>query len=830
MRQEQHARARRTGAPRQSRRAFWVVAAGLAATVATGVVTTAQSKSWSLPNPNSSNFRDSEQITKANVTQLEMAWFYPYASDRFSPVFAHDVLYGKGRNDSSIVAIDATTGKEIWVHDGLGGMTQKGMNYWESADGNDRRLIFSVNSFLQEIDAKTGKTIPTFGIDGSVDLRKGLLRAEGTSISAQPPSPGRIWRNVMIFGGQSGESIMTPPGDIRAYDVLSGKLLWQFHTQPPPGEFGYDTNPPDGYKYQGGSNNWGEMSIDEERGIVYIPTGSSTADFWGGDRHGQNLYANCLLALDAQTGKRLWHFQTVHHDLWDLDNVSAPQLVSVTHDGKKVDVVAHAGKTGFLYVFNRVTGQPLWPIEERAVGKSSVPNELSWPTQPFPTKPPAFARQSFTEDDVNPYLLTKEEYEALKLRVRNAINGQGPQGGLYNQTQLNGDSISMPGNQGGSNWGTPAADPAKGMVFVTGVNQVAILRINDVQDPSMVGRRGGGGGAQVNGAQVNQGLQKYTQFCAPCHGANAQQPAIPGIPSLAGVTDKYDVEAVRVIVSEGRNNMRPILDATNEDVQAIYAWLAAVNPNGRGGGAGGRGRVGGGPPLPEGPVAQTGAAPHPPVPPPYAGPFYPGVGGTAGNRPWPDDVAAAKLPTRYQSGYNVMATSTKPPYTTITAYDLNTGEIKWQVPNGDDPATVDATTLKNGQCMPMSGGGAGGRGAAAPAGPPASGCTATGVHDTGGVGARNGILVTKSGLLFSMGKDGWARAYDEDTGKVLWKGKVAGQSIGIPTMYESKGKQYVVFMSPAVEAGAVGGARGGGTSATPDNPSGPRGYIAFALK
>ena len=281
------------------------------------------------------------------------------------------------------------------------------------------------------------------------------------------------------------------------------------------------------------------MSIDEERGIVYIPTGSATADFYGGDRPGQNLFANCLLALDVKTGKRLWHFQTVHHDLWDLDNVSAPQLVTVTHNGKKVDVVAHAGKTGFLYVFNRVTGAPLWPIEERPVEVSQVPMEKSWPTQPFPTKPAPFARQSFTEDDVNPWLLTPEEYEALKERVRKAKNGKGPQGGIFNPTVLNGDAISMPGNQGGSNWGTAAADPQRGLVFVTNVNQVALLRLNDVKDPPAGQGRGGGGGVQVDAGVLNEGRRAYTQYCAACHGAD-QRGAIPGVPSLVGVTDRID--------------------------------------------------------------------------------------------------------------------------------------------------------------------------------------------------------------------------------------------------------------------------------------------------
>ena len=780
------------------RRAFRIIAGALTVMIGLGVLV-AQTKVRTLPGLDSSNYFPFEQITKSNVSQLEMAWFYPYAAPTFSPVYANGMLYGLARNASSLVALDAATGKELWIHEGLNGMTSKGINYWESQDGKDRRLIFAIDSFLQQIDATTGKSILTFGDNGVSDMRVGLLRAEGTAARAMPASPGRIWRNIMVFGGQSGEAIMTPPGDIRAYDVLSGKLLWQFHTIPRPGEFGYETNPPDGWKYIGGANNWGEMSIDEERGIVYIPTGSATSDFYGGDRPGQNLFANCILALDVRTGKRLWHFQTVHHDLWDLDNVSAPQLVTVTHNGKKVDVVAHAGKTGFLYVFDRVTGQPLWPIEERPVMQSDVPFEKTSPTQPSPTKPPAFVRQSFTEDDVNPHLLTPDEYQALKERVRKAKNGKGPQGGLFVPTVVNGEAISMPGNQGGSNWGTAAADPQRGLVFVTGVNQVALLKLTDVKDPNAA--TGRGGGSQFSGALATQGQKLYAQHCGACHGPQ-QRPVIAGIPPLLGVTDRIDEESFRVIVTEGRNNMRPILDLTNEDIKAVYTYLQVTNPaGGFGGGGRGRGGRGGGPsmPLPPGPVVASGGAPRPPLPPRYGGPFYPGVGGTAGNMPWPEDVEAAKLPTRYQSGYNVMASATKPPYTTITAYDLNTGEIKWQVPNGDDPATV------------------------------ANFGKGDGPRDTGGVGARNGMVVTKAGLLFQLGKDGWARAYDVDTGKVLWKGKTAGQSIGIPTMYEHNGRQYVVFMSPPAGPGAFGGAEGGGTGSVPETPTGPRGYIAFAL-
>jgi quinoprotein glucose dehydrogenase len=530
------------------------------------------------------------------------------------------------------------------------------------------------------------------------------------------------------------------------------------------------------------------MSIDERRGIAYIPTGSATADFYGGDRHGKNLFANCLLALDVRTGKRLWHFQTIHHDLWDNDNVSAPQLVTVRHNGRRIDAVAHAGKTGFLYVFNRETGEPLWPIEERPVIQGDTPHEWYSPTQPFPTKPAPFIRQSFTEDDVNPWLLTPQQQEDLKQRVRAAANGKGPQGGLFIPARVNAEAVAMPGNQGGSNWGTTAGDPNRGMVFVTGVNQVALLRLLDVKAPAASGRLGGRGDPaasnQPDPDQTALGYKLYIQHCQACHGAD-QRGAIPGVPTIAGVTSRMDEESFRVLVTEGRNNMRPILDLAPEDIKALYGYLGITDPAGRGGGGGrgrGRGRGAADPPLPPPEnLVGTGGAPRPSLPARYGGPFYPGQGGTAGNRPWPDDVEANKLPTRYQSGYNVMASSTKPPYTTITAYDLNTGEIKWQVPNGDDPDTMAA------------------------GGPP----------NTGGIGARNGMVVTKTGLLFQLNKDGFARAYDVDTGQVLWKGPVAGQSIGIPAMYMSRGRQYVVFMSPP-----------SARMATPDSP---RGYIAFAL-
>src|SRR3954467_322237 len=708
-----------------------------------------------LSGPDSSNYVDLDQIKKSNVDDMEVAWTYPYAAGGFNPIVVDDTVYGSGRN-GALVALDASTGKEIWIHEGLNGMTSRGINYWQSDDGKERRLLFSINNFLQAIDARTGLSIPTFGLDGTVDLRGDLPRGE--KMGWNNNSPGKVWKNLLILGSTTGEAFISPPGDIRAYDVMTGKKIWQFHTVPRPGEFGYDTWPKDAHKYVGGANNWGSMSIDDKRGILFVPTGSATYDFYGADRLGENLFANCLLALDARTGKRLWHFQTVHHDLWDFDNVSAPQLVTVRHNGKKVDAVAHAGKTGFLYVLDRVTGKPLWPIEERPVPKSEVPGEQAWPTQPFPTKPPAFVRQSFSVDDVNPWLATPEQYEAMKERVRNARNE-----GMFTPPGLT-DTISMPGNQGGSNWGTTAADPQKGMVFVVGVNQVAILKLEDVTKRTPEPGRGGGAG----NASLQAGYLAYQQYCTSCHGADLKG-ALPGVASLVGVTDRMGEDAIKAVVTGGKGQMRPIDGITEAEINPIIAYLANSSPSA------GRGRIGGrgGAPetFPPGPVVATGGAPQPPLPPRPLGPFYPGAGGNAGTALYPPDVTDVP-PNRYMTDYGVLASFTKPPYTTLTAYDLNTGEIKWQVPNGDHIPTMRA------------------------GGPP----------NTGGVGARYGIVVTKGGVVFHGGGDGKVRAYDEDTGEVLWTGVFNGTTSGVPVSYESKGRQYFVLLS---SEGGGGRGRGG---------------------
>jgi glucose dehydrogenase len=416
---------------------------------------------WSqyLGGADSSQYSSLRQINKANVKQLEVAWTYPTGPGTFifDPIVIDGVMYVLSQSNS-VVALDAATGKEIWTHPNTGAVGTRGMNYWESKDRSDRRLFYMNAGFLTAIDARTCKTINGFGDNGRTDIRNGLDRDPGRPL--QTNNPGRIFENIIITplpaGGASYDST---PADIHAYDVITGKLLWTFHVIPHPGEFGYDTWPPDAWKTVGGVHNWNEMTIDEKRGIAYIPLGTSRFDFYGANRKGNDLFGNSLLALDVRTGKRLWHHQLVHHDLWDYDLPVAPKLLTVKHDGKNVDVVAQATKFGFLFVFDRLTGEPLWPIEERPVPQSDVPGEWSSPTQPFPTKPPPFARQSFTEKDINPYA-TEAEQAAIREMFKTVRNE-----GIFTPPSLQG-SISAPGHNGGANWGMVAVDPPKGYLYV----------------------------------------------------------------------------------------------------------------------------------------------------------------------------------------------------------------------------------------------------------------------------------------------------------------------------------------------------------------------------
>jgi len=756
--------------PKWQVRRYLRAAAGLAAALA-AVTTMAQSSDKWWPGygngPDNSRYVASSQINKSNVSQLQVAWTYPYGETGSSPIVARGVVYGRGRN-GSIVAVDAKTGKELWVREKMNGMSSRGMMYWESRDGRDQRLIFPMNSLLQQLDAKTGKSITSFGINGAVDLRVGIDGRDPESIgSIQSQTPNEVFENLVILGSAPGEGYMSPPGDIRAYDVRTGKLVWTFHTVPRPGEFGYDTWPKDAWKYIGGTNNWGELTVDAGRGIVFVPTGSPTYDYYGADRIGANLFGSSILALDARTGKRLWHFQMVHHDLWDFDNNAAPQLTTIRHNGRNRDVVAVAGKTGWLYVFDRVTGEPMWPIEERPVPQTDMPGEQTWPTQPYPTNPPPFAKQSFGVDDINPYL-EPAEYERFKQRVLAANNK-----GLFTPINFT-DTVHIPGSNGGALFGGTAAEPTTGAVYVITQDNPGMLRL---VKPSA-----------TPGAFTPAGQQIYQQHCQQCHGADRQGTG-DGVPlvyanadpaaNIAAGASRFNAETIRAILETGRNRMPPFPHLSAADVDILIRYLTAIP------GGGGFGR--GGPPVASG-----------------APPELIAGSGSVWERPGAQDGRGRGAAPPYPEGgpqteryvineYGTIGSRMKPPFTTIVKYDLNVPAIKWRIGFGDDPSLV-------------------GRG----------------VTGTGVTQMRNSIIVTGSGLVLGAGRDNQIRAWDSESGKQLWSSWFGGNFIGSPAMYETDGRPYLLVPAAGTAAPPARGA--GPAAAVPAVPPGsPMGWVAYSL-
>jgi len=442
------------------------------------------------------------------VHKLKKVWSYqtgdglPYA---FNPVVVDNVLYVMALTNS-IVALDASTGKEIWTHP-TGAktdlITNRGIDYWENVDGSERRLLFAVDNHLQAIDARTGRSIVDFGEGGSTDLREGLGRDPKTLRLVQSFNPGRIFEDLLILGSATNEEYDSGPGDIRAYSVRTGKLVWSFHTIPHPGEPGYETWPKDAWKTVGGANAWSGMALDIKRGVVYVPTASTKYNFYGGNRKGSNLYGNCLLAINARTGKLLWYYQMIHHDIWDYDNATTPMLTTVQHDGERMDIVVQVTKVGFVWVFNRDTGKPLWPIEERAVPKSDMPGEEAWPTQPFPSKPAPFARQRFTVDDLSPYL-EAEERDRVRAQILKARNR-----GLFEPPSTE-DVIEMPGNNGGANFGGSAVDPEHGYMYVVSKDLPAMLKLSlpsaDPRQPSANRLPASTGSSELTAAHYKSGF------------------------------------------------------------------------------------------------------------------------------------------------------------------------------------------------------------------------------------------------------------------------------------------------------------------------------------
>lgn len=663
----------------------------------------AKSTDWAvyLGNKSRNLYSPLDQINRTNVTNLKTAWTYDTGHDaeyQANNLIIDGVLYTPSQT-REVVALDAATGEVLWKWDpaeeraGKGRPRQRGLAYWENSAGGERRLFTGVNGFLFALDPATGSVIRNFGESGSIALGSGLN------------TPGVIYQDLLIVGGVGGV------GAVRAYDVRTGERRWIFNLIPRPGEFGHDTWPPNAYKTATGVMPWCGQSLDEERGIVYVATKTAEPDFYGGARHGKNLFANCLLALDASTGKRLWHFQIVHHDLLDKDLPCPPVLLTVTQDGKKIDAVAQGTKHGLLFVFNRVTGEPLWPIEERPVPASDLVGEEAWPTQPFPTKPAPLMRQRYTEDDASN--LSPEMYQLTLDRIRAS-----PNFGPFPAPSLK-ETVMFPGFDGGMEWGGGAADP-DGIYYVN-INEMPWLL-------QMVETR------RSDGSGLLPGERDYMIHCAACHGLKRKGFPAAGFPPLVGIGDRKTRAEIELVTRQGGGRMPGYAALPENKRKAIIDYILGAD-------------------IPaEAQEADTEKKND--APPSYA---------FGGFRRWLDP-----------EGYPAI----KPPWGTLNAVDLNTGELKWKIVLGEYPELT------------------------------ARGIPPTGTENYGGP------VVTAGGLLFiGATADETFRVFDKETGELLWKTKLPFSGNATPSTYMVDGRQFVVISA------------GGGKSGRPSGGS----VVAFAL-
>ena len=490
----------------------------------------AQGKSVDWPvyggRPDNAHYSTLDQITPANVARLQIAWTYE-THDEFkgsemqaNPIVVDGILYATTPR-LRVIALDAATGRELWSFDPNAGKPPASRFRHRGVVVTGDRVIFNYRNKLWAVDRRTGKPILSFGVDGAVDLREGLGRpVEGLSVTAS--TPGVVFEDLLIMGSTVPEALPSAPGDIRAYDVKSGALRWSFHTIPHPGEFGYATWPKNAYKISGGANAWSGVTIDMQRGIVFAATGSASFDFYGSNRHGDNLFANTLLALDARTGKRIWHFQGVKHDLWDWDFPAAPALVTVTRNGRPVDAVAQITKTGYVYLFERTTGKALFPIRYRRVPPSTMDAERAATTQPYPVSPPPFSRQRLTED-----MLTTRTPAAHAAAL--ATFRQYKTSGMYAPPNLAG-TIIFPGVDGGGEWGGPAFDHETGLLYVNANEMPWLMKLVPRSDKSL-----------------------YAANCASCHGDSRKGSAIG--PSLIDIGARKTKEQLAEVIRGGTGRM-----------------------------------------------------------------------------------------------------------------------------------------------------------------------------------------------------------------------------------------------------------------------------------
>jgi glucose dehydrogenase len=753
------------------------------------------------------------QITRANVHLLQQAWAYDTGEKgaiQTNPLVIGRTLYGYTPKDE-VIALDAVTGKLKWKFDSgiVAGQPARGLVYWN--DGQHGHIYAGVMNFLYCIDADTGHLINSFGESGHVDLRKGLgipgaktdsgAKTDFSALSIALTTPGVVYKDMIIVGGRNPEAHPSPPGYIQAFDLRTGALRWTFHTIPLPGEPGYETWPKDAYKNAGAANNWCGMAVDIEHGIVYAPTGSAVSDFYGGDRVGNDLYADTLLALDANTGKRIWHFQGVHHDIWDRDFPAPPALFTVDRNGKRIDAIAQTTKQGYLYLFNRLTGEPLFPIHELPYPKSTVPGEVTSPTQPKPDLPEPYARQQLNESMLT--TRTPEAHDWALKTLRTFRNG----GQFYPMVIGGQQTVVFPGFDGGAEWGGPAIDPVHNVIFINETEMVWT-----------------GGLGAANASSPGEAL--YQSQCASCHGVDrAGSP--PTFPSLVNITNRLPNDKIVSTIHHGSARMPSFPNIEGENLDTLLAYLRTA-----------------GPAAPPREMQSAPAAAHAikPAADPAGAKVYAeqcapchgdklegisptpallGLGARMNAAQTTDviqkgkglmpgfDVKGADLdallrflevgatvkrheanPEEYSNKYIFTGyrkfldpdgyPAISPPWGTLNAIDLKTGKYLWKVPLGEYPALAKQ-----------------------------------GMKDTG-TENYGGPVVTAGGVLFigATVYDHTIRAFDTTTGKLLWKGDLPFAGVATPATYMIDGRQYVVIASS--------------NARTANDPQGGM-YVAFAL-